>query len=429
MMSHEDEGLNQNQGRPPAGNNNPWFYLTIITTLFLAACLILQDYIGILFFAYLVAIGTLVYLYNEDDGDFGRASRLKKGKSRLGSKKFQPAFVEALVFPVFVLDATGKILYANNACKKAFGTFSNRENIFIRFRQPQLRRMIEQALKTSQAMSGEYQESVPRERWFGFEIAPVQKADKASSGKIFLLAFHDYTESKRIDRMRSDFIANASHELRTPLASLMGYIETIKGPARHDEEAIDRFTGIMLDQTQRMTRLVNDLLSLSRIEMQSNVRPSDSVDLSEVISNVIGPLSDMAEKLDVEIFFKPSGPVKVTGDRDELVQVFENLIENAVKYGQEGKKVVVSLEVSEDKKSVTATVQDFGPGIAMEHQHRITERFYRVDVTRSRETQGTGLGLAIVKHILNRHGTKLVIRSKPGEGAEFSVTFSIEDSN
>ena len=246
---------------------------------------------------------------------------------------------------------------------------------------------------------------------------------------MYVLAFHDQTEAHIIDRMRSDFIANASHELRTPLASLLGFIETIKGPAKDDIKARDRFMDVMLDQAERMSRLVNDLLSLSRIEMKVNVKPSEIVSLREILQQVAGSLQALASQMNVTIELNAPEDLSIVGDRDELVQVFENLVENACKYGQEGERVQVSLNRAEGPEGAVATVsvKDFGIGIAVEHQHRITERFYRVDVAHSREKQGTGLGLAIVKHILNRHGSRLRVNSTPGEGAEFIVRFDLHN--
>ena len=333
--------------------------------------------------------------------------------------------VEALQFPAYILDEKGKLIYANQPSIHVFGKTCVGDSILIRFRQPELRRMIENALAVQGSFSGEYHETIPGDRWFSVEITPIPNFDETTAKPLYLLGFHDLTETKKAEQMRSDFIANASHELRTPLASLLGYIETIKGPARKDEKAINRFTDVMLDQAQRMTRLVNDLLSLSRIETQAHVRPSDTIDLSEVLASVIGSLGSVATQLKVRIEFENPGIVNILGDRDELLQVFENLIENACKYGQEGKRVLVSLDIDRDQNEVTASVRDFGPGIALENQHRITERFYRVDVARSRAKQGTGLGLAIVKHILNRHATKIGIESKPDEGARFFVKFPL----
>jgi two-component system phosphate regulon sensor histidine kinase PhoR len=231
------------------------------------------------------------------------------------------------------------------------------------------------------------------------------------------------SERKSADRVRVDFVANASHELRTPLASLAGFIETLQGPARDDTVARDRFLGIMREQAERMSRLVNDLLSLSRIEMKAHVRPSDNVDLVAVVRHVVDALEPLARDLGVTIKTEtPASTVRVVGDGDELTQVFENLIENACKYGQSGKRVVVMVAVGEGG-APTVSVRDFGPGIPAEHQPRLTERFYRVDLEDSRRHRGTGLGLAIVKHILARHQARMTVESKLGEGATFTVSF------
>lgn len=337
--------------------------------------------------------------------------------------------IDALQYPVFLIDQNARVEYLNPAARAAFKPIGVGDSITNRFRQPSIKNTIQSALETETTQSTLYNEPVPDDRWYTVEISPIP----ATGLRRYVLGFHDQTEARRIDRMRSDFIANASHELRTPLASLLGFIETLKGPAKNDTEARERFTDVMLEQAERMTRLVNDLLSLSRIEMQAHQKPSEAVDLSEVLHTVAKSLSRLAEQMNVEIELAANQSVWVDGDRDELVQVFENLLENACKYGQEGKRVIVQLEEipqSDEKKShAIVSVKDFGPGIAEEHQNRITERFYRVDVARSREKQGTGLGLAIVKHILNRHGTRLGINSSPGQGAEFTVRFPLRDMN
>jgi len=342
------------------------------------------------------------------------------------------AMADALQYPTYILDQNANVVYSNHTGSVTFGAIKNGDKIFIKFRQPALRQTIEEALLSEKPMRTDFNETVPNDRWFSVEVSPIPNGHTQNSmhRKLFLLGFHDLTEVKRTDQMRSDFIANASHELRTPLASLLGYLETIKGPARKDEKAIDRFTDVMLDQAYRMTRLVNDLLSLSRIEMKAHVRPSGVVNLNEIINSVIVSLESVSNQLGVAIEFEEMpNDVSVTGDRDELLQVFENLVENACKYGQEGKRVIVSavVEANVSEPSVDVSIQDFGPGIALEDQSRITERFYRVDVARSREKQGTGLGLAIVKHILNRHGTRIIIKSRPGEGAVFSVRLPLAD--
>ena len=212
--------------------------------------------------------------------------------------------------------------------------------------------------------------------------------------------------------------------MRTPLASISGFIETLRGPARDDPKARDRFLEIMNNQTGRMARLIDDLLSLSRLEMKSFVSPDEKVDICLLVAGVIDSLNQLAKDAGVEIIRDiPAGPIEVPGSRDELIQVFENLLENACKYGQSGGKVEIVIERSgpDPKSGVDVTVRDFGPGIPDEHIPRITERFYRVDVEESRAQKGTGLGLAIVKHILSRHNARLTIRSRVGEGAAFTV--------
>ena len=234
------------------------------------------------------------------------------------------------------------------------------------------------------------------------------------------MIFHDVTPLRRSEEMRSDFVANASHELRTPLASLLGFIETLQGKARDDPMARERFLEIMHEQAQRMTCLIDDLLSLSRIELKEHVRPDGEVELLGVVRQVADTMQTLARDRDVEIQTDTSaGAVYVRGDRDELISVFENLVENALKYGASGKRV--DLTVGADNSEVSVAVRDYGPGIAPEHLPRLTERFYRVDAVHSRSEGGTGLGLALVKHILNHHGGRLSIASAPGEGATFTA--------
>ncbi len=235
-----------------------------------------------------------------------------------------------------------------------------------------------------------------------------------------LMTFHDQTPLRRVEEMRVDFVANASHELRTPLAALSGFIDTLQGPAKEDAGARERFLGIMRTQATRMARLIDDLLSLSRIELSAHVRPSDPIDLTPLLHQVVDGLEPLAHERGVVVSVDiPELPVVVPGDRDELLRLFENLIENGLKYGAAGGKVDVALtdvSASESLKEVRVMVKDYGPGIAPEHLPRLTERFYRVDVGDSRAQGGTGLGLSLVKHILNRHRGRLMIESVPGQG-------------
>jgi len=280
-----------------------------------------------------------------------------------------------------------------------------------------------QAVLFGQAASRviDYSERLPIERVFRVTASAVGRGTG-----LYVLVFRDQSEARRIDRMRADFIANASHELRTPLASIAGFVETLRGPARNDAAARDQFLQIMQKQTARMSRLIDDLLSLSRLEMKPHLEPGDRIDLRAVLENVIVSLSPVAQDagLVIERAF-PEEHLEVLGARDELFQVFENLLENACKYGQSGGRVVVSMAGPEasDEGEITVTVRDFGPGIPEEHIPRVTERFYRIDSGAGTAQKGTGLGLAIVKHILTRHEARLTIRSSPGEGAAFTVHF------
>jgi two-component system phosphate regulon sensor histidine kinase PhoR len=324
---------------------------------------------------------------------------------------------EAVADPLVLLDTAGVVVHANRPARDAFGIQQGLD-LALRFRAPEMQAMLRDLL-AGRPGTADYLERLPLERLHRVTATPV-----AGDSGLFVLVFKDQSEVRRIDRMRADFIANASHELRTPLASIAGFIETLRGPAKNDEAARERFLAIMQTQTSRMARLIDDLLSLSRLEMKAFVKPGETVDVVGVVGSVADALGHMAAEAAVAIELDlPPAPVLVPGSRDELTQVFENLLENAIKYGQSGKRVLVSLERGEaaGRPEIVVTVRDFGPGIPAEHIPRVTERFYRVDVESSRAQKGTGLGLAIVKHILTRHNARLAIRSTPGKGAAFSV--------
>jgi len=255
----------------------------------------------------------------------------------------------------------------------------------------------------------------------------IALAAPARAAQLVLMSFHDLTQQRRVEEMRADFVTNASHELRTPLAALSGFIDTLQGPAREDVRARERFLGIMHTQANRMARLIDDLLSLSRVELSAHVRPEASIDIVPIIHQVVDGLEALASERQVEIEVDlPETPVTIAGDREELLRLFENLIENGLKYGASGGRVIVSLNQTapgEASPEVRVMVRDFGPGIAPEHLPRLTERFYRVDVGDSRNQGGTGLGLSLVKHILNRHRGRLLIESVPKNGATFTACF------
>jgi two-component system phosphate regulon sensor histidine kinase PhoR len=226
--------------------------------------------------------------------------------------------------------------------------------------------------------------------------------------------------------MRSDFVANASHEMRTPLASIIGAIETLQGAAKNDAKAREMFLGTMLTQAQRMKRLIDDLLTLSRIELDEHVLPSARVDLAKITAQACAHLASQAKAAKVEVTCEGDVSVPVRGNADELMQVALNLIENAIKYGSSGKRVAVRCAAVDGK--AVLSVEDHGPGIAAEHIPRLTERFYRVNTQDSRARGGTGLGLAIVKHIVLRHRGQFDIQSMPGKGSTFQINIDISKS-
>jgi two-component system, OmpR family, phosphate regulon sensor histidine kinase PhoR len=335
---------------------------------------------------------------------------------------------DALPLPTIMVDTQSKILQTNRAASREFGELLIGNFLTLKFREPEMIAAFNQAAAQDAPVNFEMHERVPFERWYRVDICPIHKVDQPT--RRYAILFRDISEAHNIERMRADFVANASHELRTPLASLTGFIETLRGPARNDEPAREKFLGIMQEQAGRMSRLIDDLLSLSRLEMRPNADKTEIIDITALTSQVIDALCPMAQDSGVEIERKfGMEPVRISAVRDELIQVLENLIENACKYGKSGGKVAVSIDVPESGggKEVVISVRDFGTGIAAEHIPRLTERFYRATPNTGAVQKGTGLGLAIVKHIVSRHKGRLVIQSKPENGSIFAVHLPVGD--
>ncbi|KKB77891.1 hypothetical protein VW35_13915 [Devosia soli] len=336
------------------------------------------------------------------------------------------AFAEALGEPCLVLDGRGAVSYRNQAAARQYSNVQPGKVLTLVMRNPELVGAVDAALRTGTPHSFELHETLPSETWDRVTVAPIRHPESdwlEQYDRHLLVTFQSLTELKRVDAMRTDFIANASHELRTPLASLLGFIDTLLGPAARDAVAREKFLGIMRGQAERMSRLIDDLLSLSRIEMYQHVRPTGSVDLAGLLREVREGLQTQAKAAALDVVLDlPDGPVPVTGDRSQLYEVFENLVDNAIKYGGEGKTVEVSLTpINRSGFRYLVSVVDHGPGVEPEHVPRMTERFYRIEVETSRKKKGTGLGLAIVKHIVQRHRGQMSIRSKPGEGLRVDV--------
>jgi len=324
--------------------------------------------------------------------------------------------------PLILIDRQRRIVSANAASAEFIGAGGEPRDLASALRNPPLLAAADAVLGGEVERSVEFRVSVPVERVLRAHLARLDGAalDRAAA----ILSLHDVTELKRSEQLRGDFVANAGHELKTPLAALIGFIETLQGPARDDPAARARFLAIMDEQARRMARLVDDLLSLSRIELNEHVAPTGRVALPAVIEAVARSLELRAGARGVRIARDlPAGLPEVIGDADELAQVFQNLLDNAVKYGRRESDVDVRAAIAGNgaAQQVGIAVADCGEGIAAEHLPRLTERFYRVDNARSRELGGTGLGLAIVKHIVNRHRGRLDIASTPGQGSTFTV--------
>jgi len=340
---------------------------------------------------------------------------------------FAEKLIGALPAPTLVVDLDGRVAAANSPARDLLPALKIDDPLLRALRSPDVHDAIRRVLASGETETALWSERVPIERLYEVCVAPL--ASEKNVVVATLLTLSDLTEARRLERMRADFIANASHELRTPLASLLGFVETLQGSAQGDERARMRFLQIMRDQGRRMARLIDDLLSLSRIEQKQHVRPNTAVDLVQVVRHVADTLAPMAKDFGAEIRLDVEDAVIVNGDRDELVRVAENLIENAIKYGGRGEGGDrVEVKVARKGKDGFLSVADFGCGIAPEHLPRLTERFYRVDLGQSRAKNGTGLGLALVKHILTRHRGRLTIVSKLGQGSTFTATVPLRES-
>src|ERR1700689_3566357 len=334
------------------------------------------------------------------------------------------AVIAGMPDPVIALEGTGGFFPLTDRARGRALALRQGEPVSLVLRTPELINAIGRAYASGEEQRVEYSERVPIDRGFEAIVVPVKRQADPARPDLMLMTFHDLTPLRHAEEMRADFVANASHELRTPLAALSAFIETLQGTARDDAKARERFLAIMQEQARRMARLIDDLLSLSRIEQNAHRRPDTPADLVPIVHQVVDGLETLARDRGVTVRIDAESSLMVLGDHDELVRVFENLGENALKYGAPGKRVEISGRRGLSPEGVAEAqiaVRDHGPGIAPEHVPRLTERFYRVDVTESRAQGGTGLGLALGNHFLNRHRGRLSIESVLGTGATFTV--------
>jgi two-component system phosphate regulon sensor histidine kinase PhoR len=329
-------------------------------------------------------------------------------------------FIAALPDGAIIIDAEGHVSAANALALDILQANPIGHAATTVIRSPAFGASLKAVLQSGQATTVDIEFHSRPPRHINASIATID------DGKQCLVVLRDLTREQAIEKMRSDFVANASHEMRTPLATIIGTIETLQGAAKNDAKARDMFLATMLSQAHRMKLLIDDLLTLSRIELNEHVRPSGKVGVMGVLRQAKANLAPQAQDLKVQIDLDGEADATVAGDADELLQVAQNLIENAIKYGSDGGRIEVRAhQVGPD---VAIVVQDFGKGIADIHLPRLTERFYRVSTQESRKRGGTGLGLAIVKHIVLRHRGKLDIASELGHGSTFTITIPRYDS-
>ena len=336
------------------------------------------------------------------------------------------ALLDAFPSASLCIGADERILMANAEARRLFGSNPAGRPSSDIIRHPDFHR----ALAAARGAEGVGTTQLYLKAAGGGGLFDVQ-VSRIPATALSLAFFVDRTEVDQAAAIRRNFVANVSHELRTPLTALVGFIETLRGAARDDAPARERFLSIMEREAGRMIRLVNDLLSLSRVESEEHRRPSQAVDLCGVLRTVMATVRDQASKAGVELTLQSTRSAAVVpGDIDQLTQVFLNLAENAIKYGASGGRVLLRIEeIAREPKlrgpAISVTIEDFGEGIAPLHLPRLTERFYRIDSHRSREKGGTGLGLAIVKHIVKRHHGRMRIESEPQKGSKFIVILPV----
>jgi two-component system, OmpR family, phosphate regulon sensor histidine kinase PhoR len=367
---------------------------------------------------------------------------LRQRRTALQSEQWR-GVLETLTDAALLLSNNGTILMFNVKATELFDNLRQGVPAVAIVRNPEFAELLRQVDGPEIHSTAIFGTRVPLERRLATSAGRIPQVLDQPDEPALLITFRDLSEQERLDRMRTDFIANASHELRSPLASVLGFIETLQGPARDDADARERFLGIMAAQARRMKRLIDDLMSLTRVEMHQHLRPRDPIDVNDLVTHVAEGFEPLAAEANVRLIVTPSAmPCTALGDWDELAQVFQNLIQNALRYGRPGGTVTItttrwpadgtktaakastadlSPEHYRPNDAVAVSVADDGPGIAAQHLPRLTERFYRVESPGSRDRDGTGLGLAIVKHIMNRHRGELRIESEVGRGSTFTV--------
>ena len=343
----------------------------------------------------------------------------KTNKDDLGKR----VIIEELEDQFFALDKYNLIKYLNKSAKQRFGENLIDKNISSVVRDTKLLETIEEAIKDQTTKNVNVEINLPSYQLYKIYIipGPTHLFPETDSVVLFL---KDFTEITKAQKLKTDFVANVSHELRTPLVSIKGSLETILGPASDDKVAQKKFMSIMSEQVLRMENLINDLLILSRIELEEHIKPNKIVNLNDIFTNIKSNFELILKKKKINLQIELMETTLVFGDNDKLLTVFSNLIDNAIKYSQDGKNIYVKSQNSEGKligKNMLISIKDEGIGIPQDLIPRITERFFRVDTEKSKKVGGTGLGLAIMKHIISQHRGDYEILSKVNEGTEIKI--------
>ncbi len=375
-----------------------------------------MEYFIILLIAVIVY---LLYLLNQKKNkSINTATIINKRE-----EKTKRVIIDELEDQFFALNKFNIIKYANPSALKRFGNNLIDKNISSVIRKPELIENIEKAIVENKTKNIDIEIDLPSYQFYKIYIipGPTHLFTEPDSVVLFL---KDFTEITKAQKFKTDFVANVSHELRTPLMAIKGSLETIEGPASDDEKAKKKFMKIMTDQSNRMENLINDLLILTRIELEEHIRPNSLVDINDLFKTIISNFEIILKRKKLNINLSLANPTIVIGDEKKLQTVFSNLLDNAIKYSKENKSIFISSKISDGKlleKNFMISIKDEGVGIPQRYISRITERFFRVDLEQSNKVGGTGLGLAIVKHIVTQHRGHYEILSEENQGTEIQI--------
>ncbi len=375
-----------------------------------------MEYFIILLIAVIVY---LLYLLNQKKNkSINTATIINKRE-----EKTKRVIIDELEDQFFALNKFNIIKYVNPSALKRFGSNLIDKNISSVIRKPELIENIEKAIVENKTKNIDIEIDLPSYQFYKIYIipGPTHLFTEPDSVVLFL---KDFTEITKAQKFKTDFVANVSHELRTPLMAIKGSLETIEGPASDDEKAKKKFMKIMTDQSNRMENLINDLLILTRIELEEHIRPNSLVDINDLFKTIISNFEIILKRKKLNINLSLANPTIVIGDEKKLQTVFSNLLDNAIKYSKENKSIFISSKISDGKlleKNFMISIKDEGVGIPQRYISRITERFFRVDLEQSNKVGGTGLGLAIVKHIVTQHRGHYEILSEENQGTEIQI--------